>query len=48
MAPDAMIRTIQPNGLYAIAYLYGTSRRPAVRAKDWHQKIIGTVPASFT
>ena len=33
MAPDTMIRTIQPNGLYATADLYGLSRRRATRAK---------------
>ena len=33
MAPDTMIRTIQPNGLYATADPYGSSRRLAIGGK---------------
>lgn len=43
MAPDTVIRTIQPNGLYATADLYGSSRRLATRAKhapeDFHGRL---------
>lgn len=47
VVPDTMICTIQPNGLCMTAYLCGSSRRLA-EEQDTRQKIIGTVPASFT